>query len=963
MLTSTLHQLKINALDELGLYSVNTLRVLLDEIQLETLNNALRSYLYRQNILPEKFNSLAWRKLPIETLKLEKSLETELKSANVKDLWGFLQYDRAGRLNAGWSRHLQLAARTRILYLLTLSAEQLAQTLAVADFREFDFPPSIHQLWLNDWIPPDFSYPLPDIVQYLFEDVYQLPIITSRRHEVWLGAQMRAAQRLDKIIQTSEGKADLVFETVYRQLDETWQRLETLCADNNAPMPNCATWGNEITGVRKSFHTVAHSRFRSFVNAIQRIEIEQTTQQELLNAACNAYELLWLLPGSILGFVRKQGLKLQGSCPAPREYIEWVQDSGADLASSLLRLQKQGSAAKNRLVKGYFRSVLRFARKYIEDETDLDYLDLVQEGAVGLLKAADRYDYRGKARFIQYAVNWIWQTTERAISDQSRNIRLPVHLQEKFKQLEAAYEACLDDGLTPTAKTLCLRLNLLDDKDVAKIQNYLANGVKLSQKIQKRWDQATQRVKNLLTYIEATISLSTEIPSWMVRDEEAEGIALFEILYDQHQTSLEDQFAAQTMPNSIRALLEELPARDQKAIDLRWGLTDGEEHTLEEVGRRFGLTRERIRQLEAKTFEWFQKPVVKKSALRHYLISDGVKPPQFPGKIIGFINERHSYWSKFNPLEAPTKQDYRRLDDLIQKLPGSKWHQRSGQGARKFQVEDALLALQSPAHYSDISEQLNDILGNETLDESYVYNILNSYNDLFILLGEGVFSLTRWEKERGQEKTPTLPFCPLPLPDQAGQTDTFLESILVANTYLKQNPPTSDFLTYMLQWTGEESSASNWFKQSVLNAYYLVGLIPYTFHFKGKEAALRSDLPALGLPEIRHYCLQSLTERLAAMPIFWWIVQRYEPGGVSDFARYFVESHPLELDDVANRLKLLTGLGAMQRLPYGRYQLTSLGRSCAGRWVRQPDFSDEEFVSMAQDSVDEELDIFDWDLW
>jgi hypothetical protein len=184
---------------------------------------------------------------------------------------------------------------------------------------------------------------------------------------------------------------------------------------------------------------------------------------------------------------------------------------------------------------------------------------------------------------------------------------------------------------------------------------------------------------------------------------------------------------------------------------------------------------------------------------------------------------------------------------------------------------------------------------------------------------------------------------------------------LVANNFLKKRPAASEFLEFMLKWCGEETVQSNWFKQSTLNAYYLVGLIPYTFHSEGENPSLKSTLPLLELSELRKHCLQRLTERLIAMPEFWWVVRQYQPGKPGDFAEYFAEIHPFELNDVINRLRILAGLGVVLRLPYGRYRLTQFGAMMAEKLVRTPEFKDAEETPNESDEVD--LDILDLALW
>jgi hypothetical protein len=387
---------------------------------------------------------------------------------------------------------------------------------------------------------------------------------------------------------------------------------------------------------------------------------------------------------------------------------------------------------------------------------------------------------------------------------------------------------------------------------------------------------------------------------------------------------------------------------------------------LARIRQLLGVTRERIRQLEKKAFDHFidRRRSIKRELEEYYIVLNMVTEPlQWSSGILDYMRKNYSYWSKIDSFELPSKEDWQWLDALLDSLPGLGWQQQPDTSSRKTQVEDALKVLKTPAHHRDITEQLNDMLTSSELDENYVYAILNKYENIFILLGEGVFSLNEWERRRSLEPEPILPFCPLPLPDVSGQTDTFLESVLIAQEYLNQTPKTSPFLTYMLKWIGGETSPSNWLKQSILNAYYLVGLIPYTFHFEGNDPVLSSTLPSLELPELRRYCLQKLTERLLVMPEFWWTIRQYQPGTISNFAEHFVEIHPLELDDVGNRLRLLTGLGAMKRLPYNRYQLTSFGASLAGEWARQPDFRELESDIGKEAETEEQFNILSLGLW
>ncbi len=1123
-----LHQLGYDSLAELHTCKAQFLAERFDEAQLNRLYQALANHL-RQNQIPieTRFNELKQSQLPLTVLGLPPALHLDLTNAGITTLTGFIQRDAVEFLTARWSPRDRLAVRSRILCLLTLSPQQIAElnpltppnpkdaglealglpykiydalyedgiktverlsTLSdkyllkipdiglhsLAEIRqrlaaylniesqptpsepakilppeakqpqnqqvgtvpslpispklylsevdsssseplihhppeltiteqtasaihiaeppekaygakntevlndpdgiEFEDSYFLHQPWLNhDW-PDNLSLTYPDLIQFLYEDVCKLPIATSRRHEIWAGAQMKADERLKEIIDASGNLSpQQIFSKIYQVLAITWQKLESSYFEHQISLANLTPlWINEILTVRKNYYGTVRSHFRNSIKNIEASDYPPKAKEDITTTAFDLFELLWLLPDSALRFVYKRSQELNGVIPVVEDFEDWLK-TYEDAADDLSVLKKQGLTARNKLVSGYFRAALKFARNYLEKVPNMDYLDLVQEGAVGLILAADRYEYRYSGRFITYATSWMWQNIGRASNELSRNIRIPVHRLDQLEQLEKVYqEAEIKDGIgQPEAKILSLELEFLSNEDVLSIRQHLSNGVVLSPKIKERWDKATGKTQRLLAYIEPTISLDIDIPAQLVKDDLVESIveedcSLFEVIYDK-QGFLEDNLIIQEVNDFILDLCATLPARNRRIINLRFGLEDGQERTLEEVGQQLGLTRERIRQVEKKFFGHFnygkQNRELKKDIEEYLVDLEMAKLSQhWPSQMIDYLNKYHSHWSKFDLVESSERPDWAWLDTLLEKLPGLEWHQRSPDiSSRKTQVEDALKTLSWPSHYRNITEQLNDTLTEGELDENNVYSILLRYEDVFILLGEGVFSLCEWEQQRAAEPAPLLPFCPQPLPDLPGQIDTFLESVLVAQEYV--NRQTGEFLASMLKWVSSETTPPNWLKQNILNAYYLVGLIPYTFHFQGHNPVLHSPLPHLTLPELRRYCLQNLTHRLTAMPEFWWIIRQYQPGTAAAIAEHFTLIHPLGLDDVANRLKLLTGLGATQRLPYNRYQLTNFGLALAREWAREPDFSRLETVTDSDSQTEDDFSILDLGLW
>jgi len=304
-----------------------------------------------------------------------------------------------------------------------------------------------------------------------------------------------------------------------------------------------------------------------------------------------------------------------------------------------------------------------------------------------------------------------------------------------------------------------------------------------------------------------------------------------------------------------------------------------------------------------------------------------------------------------------TQQIWRHFNRQMRQILGFASKQIAGDSLENSLIK-VLKALQCPTHYLSITERFNELFLTD-IEEKQIYSYLRLFANSFIALGEGIFSLVAWERQRKQRAEPILQFCGAILSPLMGKTDAFLESILVAHDYLQQQPKVAKFLNYMLQWAGLPLTMAVWQKQSILNGYYLVGLIPYTFYLDDDNSVIYSNLPDLDLMALREYCLVTLNRRLVKMPEFWWVLQTYQPGNATDFANHFVNLHVEGLNDVNNRLNLLTGLGATQRSLYGKqYQLTTLGLQLSRQWAIMPEFLPDE----STDS-EEEFSFSEMDLW
>lgn len=487
---------------------------------------------------------------------------------------------------------------------------------------EGDFQPSGEDDLDDDFndVQLDGAVATDDPVRMYLKEIGQVPLLDGNR-EVWLSTQLAANHLLQEYIDqlsTPDKNGDgpglpqpyEVVELAYGSALQNWSDVSKRAAKLKVEVPEIARLIEEVQMISSGHEPEGKSYIRTYLRQREWGRDEQWT--EYATFVFNVIHNLYFIPAKQLVEVKKFSRE-KNTFPDVAYFSRLLlsdEDAVDALDAQYELIEQRAEAASEALTRANLRLVVSVAKRYMG--RGINFLDLIQEGNIGLLRAVAKFDHAKGFKFSTYATWWIRQAISRAIADQARTIRIPVHMVETINRLVRVQRQLLQlNGSEPTAEQIALEMDFLTPEETKAIKFLKEQGVQLEAGLQRKLRRAAQKVRKILRVSQEPLSLDQPVG-------QEESSQYGDFIPDDKTPGPAESATRQLLKEQMGQALGVLSEREREVLEMRYGLLDGQDRTLEEVGKYFGVTRERVRQIEAKALRKLRHPT-RSRQLRDYL--------------------------------------------------------------------------------------------------------------------------------------------------------------------------------------------------------------------------------------------------------------------------------------------------------------------------------------------------------
>ena len=449
-----------------------------------------------------------------------------------------------------------------------------------------------------------------DPVRLYLKEIGRVKLLKSDQ-ELWLAVRMAALIRLDGL-REGRGKKngqDSLHEAhlaLFDDLRTSWKRVLEDAKRMKQSAPELASLLEESIHLRNTWVAEPPSYIRGWLN--NGLWGTDPAWEGVARITLEGMQGLYAMPRELQIKLQDRLEKVKG-LPSKQTYQRWLPEP-EELNADYDELARLSDEAQKALIRANLRLVVSVAKRYMG--RGIAFLDLIQEGNIGLLRAVEKFDPAKGYKFSTYATWWIRQAISRAIADQARTIRIPVHMVETINRLMRVQRRMVQElGREPTSEELALELDVLEPEDVAAIRQAQSADEPLDPAMERKLRRGADKVRKIIRIAQEPMSLETPVGS-----EDSSQLADF--IPDDTMPEPVDEAAKTLLKEQVQNALSVLTERERQVLEMRFGLLDGRDYTLEEVGKFFQVTRERIRQIEAKALRKLRHPT-RSRHLRDYL--------------------------------------------------------------------------------------------------------------------------------------------------------------------------------------------------------------------------------------------------------------------------------------------------------------------------------------------------------